>query len=58
LWDVLTAEEALRLAYAALQENDDPDAAARVLAQTALERGSQDNITACLITFKHFSRPQ
>jgi protein phosphatase 1L len=51
VWDVLTSEEAIALARTALT----PDAAARLLRETALERGSTDNITVIVVDLKPYA---
>lgn len=49
LWDVLTSEEAL---IAARTARGRPEVAARLLRETALERGSTDNITVIVLDLR------
>jgi protein phosphatase 1L len=50
LWDVLTSEEAIITARKAGQ----PEKAAELLRETALARGSSDNITVIVVDLKHY----
>ncbi|KAG6527891.1 probable protein phosphatase 2C 76 [Zingiber officinale] len=47
LWDVIPNEEAIALA----RMEEEPEAAARTLTQTAFSRGSTDNITCIVVRF-------
>ncbi|KAL2542209.1 putative protein phosphatase 2C 76 [Abeliophyllum distichum] len=49
LWDVVPNEDAISLA----QTEEDPEAAARKLTETAFTRGSADNITCIVVKFHH-----
>ncbi|XP_059667203.1 probable protein phosphatase 2C 76 isoform X2 [Cornus florida] len=49
LWDVVPNEDAVSLA----QSEEDPEAAARKLTETAFTRGSADNITCIVVKFHH-----
>ncbi|XP_022890328.1 probable protein phosphatase 2C 76 isoform X1 [Olea europaea var. sylvestris] len=49
LWDVVPNEDAISLA----QIEDEPEAAARKLTETAFTRGSADNITCIVVKFHH-----
>lgn len=49
LWDVVTNEDAISLA----QTEEEPEAAARKLTETAFTRGSADNITCIVVRFNH-----
>ncbi|GLU24387.1 hypothetical protein SLE2022_403270 [Rubroshorea leprosula] len=49
LWDVVPNEDAVSLA----QTEEEPEAAARKLTQTAFTRGSADNITCIVVRFHH-----
>ncbi|KAG9448306.1 hypothetical protein H6P81_014434 [Aristolochia fimbriata] len=49
LWDVVPNEDAVSLA----RMEDDPEAAARKLTETAFTRGSADNITCIVVRFQH-----
>ncbi|XP_058095971.1 probable protein phosphatase 2C 52 [Magnolia sinica] len=49
LWDVVPNEDAVSLARA----EEEPDAAARKLTETAFTRGSADNITCIVVRFHH-----
>ncbi|XP_075492336.1 putative protein phosphatase 2C 76 isoform X1 [Primulina tabacum] len=49
LWDVVPNEDAVLIA----QTEDDPEAGARKLTETAFARGSADNITCIVVKFCH-----
>ncbi|WOL20483.1 putative protein phosphatase 2C 52 [Canna indica] len=49
LWDVVTNEDAVSL----VRVEEEPDAAARKLTETAFSRGSADNITCIVVRFHH-----
>lgn len=49
LWDVVPNEDAISLA----QAEEEPEAAARKLTETAFTRGSADNITCIVVRFNH-----
>jgi len=49
LWDVLSAEEAVRISRSELQAYDDPRMVAEKLVDTALTRCKDDNITAIVV---------
>lgn len=49
LWDVVPNEDAISLA----QAEEEPEAAARKLTETAFTRGSADNITCIVVKFNH-----
>ncbi|CAA7408669.1 unnamed protein product [Spirodela intermedia] len=49
LWDVVPNEDAVSVA----REEEDPEAAARRLTETAFARGSADNITCIVVRFCH-----
>ncbi|CAL9243333.1 unnamed protein product [Arabidopsis halleri] len=49
LWDVVPNEDAVTLA----QSEEEPEAAARKLTDTAFARGSADNITCIVVKFRH-----
>ncbi|CAH2070153.1 unnamed protein product [Thlaspi arvense] len=49
LWDVVPNEDAVSLA----QSEEEPEAAARKLTDTAFTRGSADNITCIVVKFRH-----
>ncbi|CAN4087617.1 unnamed protein product [Withania somnifera] len=49
LWDVVPNEDAISLA----QAEEEPEAAARKLTETAFTRGSADNITCIVVKFHH-----
>ena len=49
LWDVVPNEDAVSLA----QTEEEPEAAARKLTETAFTRGSADNITCIVVRFHH-----
>ncbi|KAK3026462.1 hypothetical protein RJ639_041872 [Escallonia herrerae] len=49
LWDVVANEDAMSLA----QTEEEPEAAARKLTETAISRGSADNITCIVVKFHH-----
>nr|AAM91486.1 AT5g53140/MFH8_8 [Arabidopsis thaliana] len=49
LWDVVPNEDAVALA----QSEEEPEAAARKLTDTAFSRGSADNITCIVVKFRH-----
>ncbi|XP_031251298.1 probable protein phosphatase 2C 76 [Pistacia vera] len=49
LWDVVPNEDAIALA----QTEEEPEAAARKLTETAFTRGSADNITCIVVRFHH-----
>ncbi|KAF5197759.1 phosphatase 2C [Thalictrum thalictroides] len=49
LWDVVPNEDAVSLA----STEEDPEAAARKLTETAFSRGSADNITCIVVRFHH-----
>ena len=51
MWDVLTSDEAVTLAYRA----GEPAEAARILQATAVERGSTDNITVIVLDLKDYT---
>lgn len=50
LWDVVPDEEAVQLVL----ENSDPEEAAMMLRSTALQKGSEDNISLVVIFFPYF----
>ncbi|KAL2556191.1 putative protein phosphatase 2C 76 [Forsythia ovata] len=52
LWDVVPNEDAISVA----QTEDEPEAAARKLTETAFTRGSADNITCIVVKFHHDKR--
>ncbi|XP_020106092.1 probable protein phosphatase 2C 52 isoform X3 [Ananas comosus] len=49
LWDVVPNEDAVSL----VREEEEPEAAARKLMETAFSRGSADNITCIVVKFHH-----
>ncbi|XP_011076017.1 probable protein phosphatase 2C 76 [Sesamum indicum] len=49
LWDVVPNEDAVLIA----QTEEEPEAAARKLTETAFSRGSADNITCIVVKFNH-----
>lgn len=49
LWDVVANEDAIQLA----ETEEEPEAAARKLTETAFSRGSADNITCIVVRFLH-----
>ncbi|AQK92472.1 putative protein phosphatase 2C 52 [Zea mays] len=49
LWDVVPNEDAVSL----VKMEEDPEAAARKLTETAFSRGSGDNITCIVVKFEH-----
>ncbi|GKU89145.1 hypothetical protein SLEP1_g3325 [Rubroshorea leprosula] len=49
LWDVVPNEDAVSLA----RTEEEPEAAARKLTETAFTRGSADNITCIVVRFHH-----
>ncbi|GAB2223545.1 hypothetical protein Droror1_Dr00017686 [Drosera rotundifolia] len=49
LWDVVPNEDAVSIA----QSEEEPEAAARKLTETAFNRGSADNITCIVVRFLH-----
>lgn len=49
LWDVVPNEDAVSL----VKMEEDPEAAARKLTETAFGRGSGDNITCVVVKFQH-----
>uniref|UniRef100_A0A803L2P6 PPM-type phosphatase domain-containing protein n=1 Tax=Chenopodium quinoa TaxID=63459 RepID=A0A803L2P6_CHEQI len=49
LWDVVPNEDAVTIAWA----EEEPEAAARKLTETAFNRGSADNITCIVVRFHH-----
>ncbi|KAL0299662.1 UNVERIFIED_CONTAM: putative protein phosphatase 2C 76 [Sesamum radiatum] len=52
LWDVVPNEDAVLIA----QTEEEPEAAARKLTETAFSRGSADNITCIVVKFNHERR--
>ncbi|KAK8955670.1 putative protein phosphatase 2C 52 [Platanthera guangdongensis] len=52
LWDVVENEDAITLA----RTEEEPEAAARKLTETAFSRGSADNITCIVVRFHHDSK--
>lgn len=54
LWDVVDNQSAVNLVKKALQADNDLVAAARLLQDTALVRGSKDNISVIIIDLKTF----
>jgi len=54
LWDVLSHQDVVDFVYPKLIETDDPQIVCEQLVKEALGRGSQDNITSLIVTFKHF----
>ncbi|OVA11430.1 Protein phosphatase 2C (PP2C)-like domain [Macleaya cordata] len=52
LWDVVPNEDAVSLA----RTEEEPEAAARKLTETAFSRGSADNITCIVVKFHHEKR--
>jgi serine/threonine protein phosphatase PrpC len=51
LWDVMTSEEAVRIARTA----DGPEDAARALERAALKRGSTDNVTVIVLNLRRYT---
>src|SRR5436190_10302694 len=51
LWDVMSSEEAVEIVYSIFQWCKNLDAIAHYLQEEAIERGSSDNITICVISF-------
>uniref|UniRef100_A0A0A9B789 protein-serine/threonine phosphatase n=1 Tax=Arundo donax TaxID=35708 RepID=A0A0A9B789_ARUDO len=49
LWDVVPNEDAVSL----VKMEEEPEAAARKLTETAFSRGSGDNITCIVVKFQH-----
>lgn len=49
VWDVLTDQEAANLILVPFKESGPFDGAANLLVQTAIDRGSADNVTALVI---------
>jgi len=58
LWDVLSHQEAVDSALAALRASDDPQAVAERLVAEAYARGSTDNISVLLVTLRRWSVAQ
>jgi serine/threonine protein phosphatase PrpC len=54
LWDVMTHQEAVDSALAALRASDDPQAVAEALVADAYARGSTDNISVLLVTLRRW----
>jgi len=54
LWDVLSHQEAVDSALAALRATDDPQAVAERLVAEAYARGSTDNISVLLVTLRRW----
>jgi len=54
VWDVMTHQDVVDFVLPKLQELDDPQEASKQLVEEAYKRGSQDNITSLIVTFKHF----
>jgi len=52
LWDVMTHQEVVDFVLPRLKEKNDPQGCSEQLVAEAYERGSQDNITALIVTFK------
>ncbi|CAI0412921.1 unnamed protein product [Linum tenue] len=53
LWDVVPNDDAVSLA----RSEEDPEAAAKKLVETAFTRGSADNITCIVVRFHHSDAP-
>eukprot|EP01091_Cochliopodium_minus_P019386 TRINITY_DN8132_c0_g1_i1.p1 TRINITY_DN8132_c0_g1~~TRINITY_DN8132_c0_g1_i1.p1 ORF type:complete len:322 (+),score=80.13 TRINITY_DN8132_c0_g1_i1:63-1028(+) len=54
LWDVMTYQEAVDFVILKLKETDfSPQSVSELLAKKAFEKGSQDNITALIISFRY-----
>lgn len=49
MWDVVSSEEAVKLAYTSLLETKDPTKVCNTLVQKAVDRRSADNITCQFI---------
>ena len=54
VWDVLTYQHATELVGTSRDDGCSPEECARTLVQTALNKGSKDNITAVIIFFNWF----
>jgi len=52
LWDVMTHQEVVDFVLPRLKETNDPQECCQQLVAEAFERGSQDNITALVLTFR------
>lgn len=53
LWDIVPNEEAVKIVTSV----EEPEAAARLLTETAFSRGSDDNITCIVVKFNHKETP-
>lgn len=49
VWDVMKSQEAIDIVRKYLKKTKDPSSAAEALCETALEKGSMDNISSCVI---------
>jgi serine/threonine protein phosphatase PrpC len=49
VWDVLTSQQACNLTRSALSAHKNVGVAAEALVRKALERGSQDNVSVCIV---------
>jgi len=54
LWDVMSHQDVVDFVLPKLKEHDDPQIVSQQLVDEAFKRGSQDNITTLIVTFKHF----
>jgi len=54
VWDVLSHDDAVRFCLQRLTETDDPQKVAEDLVGEAYRKGSTDNISALIVTFKQF----
>jgi len=54
LWDVMSHQQVVDFVLPRLIQLDDPKAVSKQLVEEAYKRGSQDNITSLIVTFKHF----
>jgi len=54
LWDVMSHQDVVEFVLPRLKDLDNPQEVTRQLVEEAFKRGSQDNITTLIITFKHF----
>lgn len=58
VWDVLPHQKVCDYVSKHLKECNDPQVVSEKLVQKAYNKGSTDNITACIVTFKDWKKKE